>query len=243
MREQLVRVATTLQVDGVLRQGVRVSRQLHRRARSVDTRLIDDYLRDVQPRRLHLGCGGNLLEGWLNSDYYPSDPAVLHLDATSRFPVPANQFDYVFSEHVIEHFDYEDGVTMLTEAFRVLKEGGKLRTATPDLQFFIELSGREPTEHEKEYMHWLTGESISYAPFDHPTFLINNVMRNWGHRFIYDETVLRRTLEMIGFIDVKRCRFGESDDEALRAIENPERAPPGMVEIETIVVEATKPRQ
>jgi predicted SAM-dependent methyltransferase len=81
------------------------------------------------------GCGG-----WLNTDYEPELPIVMHLDASQRFPFREATFDYIFSEHVIEHISYWDGMKMLAECFRVLKGSGKVRISTPDLAFLVDLT-------------------------------------------------------------------------------------------------------
>jgi methyltransferase family protein len=40
---------------------------------------------------------------------------ILHLDATKPFGLPDNSFDFVFSEHMIEHISYIDAMSMLRE--------------------------------------------------------------------------------------------------------------------------------
>ena len=79
------------------------------------------YLAQCDTPKLHIGCGGHVLSGWLNTDYDPELPMVMHLDARQHFPFKEETFDYIFSEHVIEHISYRDGMKMLTECFRVLK--------------------------------------------------------------------------------------------------------------------------
>ena len=61
------------------------------------------------------------------------------IDITKKFPFVSSTFDYVFSEHMIEHIKYQDGLKMLNESFRVLKPSGKIRISTPDLQFLLDL--------------------------------------------------------------------------------------------------------
>ena len=96
-----------------------------------DQEIIDDYFRRERVRKLHIGCGGNILKGWLNSDYNSVHSDVIFLDATKPFPFNNDEFDYLFSEHVIEHFDFAKGFAMLLECHRILKPGGKLRISTP----------------------------------------------------------------------------------------------------------------
>ena len=77
------------------------------------------------------------MEGWFNTDYFPRQ-GMPFLDVTKPFPFPANTFDFVYSEHHIEHISYKDAVKMLVETFRVLKSEGIVRIATPDLRRYIE---------------------------------------------------------------------------------------------------------
>src|SRR5690348_4800131 len=94
----------------------------------------DSYLGSARPAKLQVGAGDNVLAGWLNTDRDPT-PGSAYLDATRRFPLPDASFDYVMSEHTIEHLTLEQADSMLAECHRVLKPGGKVRIATPDLHW------------------------------------------------------------------------------------------------------------
>ena len=82
---------------------------------------IRGYMRDHSPRKLQIGAGDNLLPGWLNTTLYPFAPGAVFLDARLPFPIPDAQFDYVFSEHVIEHLEFDEAAHMLAEARRILR--------------------------------------------------------------------------------------------------------------------------
>lgn len=117
-----------------------------------DRAIFDQYLRHSEgPRKLHLGCGGNYLAGWLNTDYYRDDKRS-RLDVTKRFPFPDGSFDFAFSEHMIEHISYTDARTMISECFRVLKPGGVLRLSTPDFRFLIRLYTQPDTGVHRNYV-------------------------------------------------------------------------------------------
>ena len=214
-------------------------RQVGRVAARADCKLIEDYFRAAEVRKLQIGSGDNNLAGWLNSDFFPRAPGVLHLDSTQRFPFADAQFDYVFSEHMIEHVPYERGRHMLSECARVLKPGGKIRISTPNLAFLIDLYHPTKTELQRSYIEWATDQFID-APYYEDTFVINNFVRDWGHQFIYDEKTLRASLVAAGFQGITRCQIGESDDEALRNLENTGRMPDGFLELETLTLEASR---
>ncbi len=207
----------------------------------IDRKIVRDYLDTNRVRKLHIGSGANLLPGWLNSDFYPKAPGVLHIDARGRFPFADEQFDYVFSEHMIEHIAYAKGASMLKECFRVLKPGGRLRISTPDLAFLMDLGRSDRSELQNEYIRWSTSKFVKHAPAADAAFVINNFVRRWGHLFIYDETTLRAAFIAAGFDSVVRRALNDSDDPALRDLENERRLPKGFLRLETLTIEGTKP--
>jgi predicted SAM-dependent methyltransferase len=177
---------------------------------------------------------------WLNTDIRSSE-SIAYLDLTERFPLDDNTFDYVFSEHVIEHIQYAQGVGMLREAFRVLRPGGKIRVVTPDFVFLKALYDPEKSALQKAYIawaseQWLGGSAPPYAEMH----VINNYFRNWGHQFIYDQPSLTGALETAGFICIKRCKLNESDDQIFSGLEIETRMPAGFLRLESMVLEAVK---
>jgi predicted SAM-dependent methyltransferase len=216
-----------------------------------DDRITRSYLGTDGAKKLQIGCGRHFLPGWLNSDYHPKTRDVLHLDATRRLPFEDDAFDYVFSEHMIEHFDFPRGQELLRECHRVLAPGGVVRIATPDLAFLIDIyRPDEPPERDRyvvqsEFLgHFLETEIKDRernAPRNYDAFLINKFVRAWGHEFIYDEKTLRYAMETAGFGEVVRCDVMESPHEALRELEHVGRKPPGHLALESLVLEATKP--
>ena len=55
------------------------------------------YLRDEGVKKLQIGCGYNVIEGWLNTDLIYKRNKVAYLDAGRPFPFPDNSFDYIYS--------------------------------------------------------------------------------------------------------------------------------------------------
>jgi predicted SAM-dependent methyltransferase len=208
--------------------------------RGTDRKLLDNYLRGEGPHKLHLGCGDNVRPGWLNSDYNPQSDSVLHLDATTPFPLPDASLDYVFSEHMIEHLSYADGMRMLRECHRVLRPGGKVRISTPDLDFVVDLHRQDKSELQQSYIRWATEQFIEAAPYAGDTFVMNNFVRDWGHLFIYDVKTLSRAMESAGFTDITKHQLNESEDLNLVALENDSRMPQGFLQLESFTLEGVK---
>lgn len=215
--------------------------RLKRIVSGIDGRVVREYMARGGERRLHIGCGANAREGWLNTDWYPRSNEILHLDATKPYPFPDETFDCVFSEHMIEHVSFPDGLKMLTECFRVLKPGGKLRISTPDLAFLIDLYRTDKSELQREYIDWSSEWFIPHALEPLDTFVINNYVRDWGHLFIYDEKTLRLAFEKAGFVDVTPHEVGESEDPRLQGLENEQRLPEGFLSLESVILEGRKP--
>jgi predicted SAM-dependent methyltransferase len=217
-----------------------ISWHIKRDLTGIDEKIIEDYFTNHKTKKLHIGCGRNILKGWLNSDYYPRLDQTIYLDATKPFPIKDDEFDYVFSEHMIEHITYPQGLQMLTECYRVLKPRGKLRIATPDLLFLIDLYRNEKSWLQTAYVKWATDNFIKTAPCYEDVFVINNFMRGFGHKFIYNEKVLHYSLEKVGFSEITKCDLNDSEDEELRGLENESRMPGGFLRLESIVLEGTK---
>ena len=216
--------------------GIRTLRSLRR----IDSSLVESYMSKNTCLKLHIGCGDNILDGWLNSNLFPSSNKILHLDATKSFPFPNQSFDYIFSEHVIEHMPYSNGLIMLNEAYRILKNNGKIRITTPNLQFLIDLYKENKSDLQLKYIEWSAINSTTRIPYASDTFVINNFVRDWGHMFIYDEKTLRASLQSAGFKDIVRCNLNESRNKTFRHLENYKRMPDDFLKLESFTLEATK---
>jgi predicted SAM-dependent methyltransferase len=118
---------------------------------------------------------------------------------TRRFPFEDNTFDYVYSEHMIEHIEYDSALFMLRECFRVLKPGGKIRMSTPDLKVLVGLFANEKTKPQEFYIDWMTRKFLPNVTSCKEVFLINNVFRAWGHQFLYDRVTIEMTMKKVGF--------------------------------------------
>ena len=83
---------------------------------------------------LNLGCGPTFHPDWVNIDISPTDPRVRSADLTKGIPLPPNGCDAVYHSHVLEHLNREEARFFISECYRVLKPGGILRVAVPDLE-------------------------------------------------------------------------------------------------------------
>lgn len=207
------------------------------------------YLASARPKKLQIGAGASSLQGWLRTDISPISSETMYLDATKRFPFDDSTFDYIHTEHMIEHISWQDALRMLKECRRILKSTGTLRVATPDLAVMLDLYNRRDSLAERyvAYIADVAGQGfLADIPIrHHPVFVINTVFYDWGHRFLYDAETLMATMRLAGFTSMRGCASGQSDDPHLAGLEFHGRGAEQLgvdmrevAEFETMVVEA-----
>lgn len=208
---------------------------------------LDYLLNDMPIKALHLGCGTNILKGWLNTDINAHD-SVMYLDASEPFPLKDDTLDYIFSEHMFEHLSYESGKAMLKECYRTLKPNGVLRLTMPTLDFLIKLYNAPNNDIYQQYARWSLKQYAPqmYADFireyiNMPPLVVNNFMRFWGHQMIYNFSLLRTMLEHTGFKKITECPVGTSEHSYLQGLEHHEHIIPKWAnDLESMTVEAVK---
>ena len=192
-------------------------------------------------RKLHVGCGHNILDGWLNADVAPEHSCVLYLDATSPFPIADASFDYIYSEHVIQHFPFRLGQVMLSECCRILKPGGVLRLSTPDLVRLASLLTDRHGATQTEYTRLVSDKYIPENTARLPAFVVNNFFWDFTHQFVYDPESLQHAMKRAGFTSVEPVQIGLSADENLTGLEHHGRIVGDTInEFETMIFEARK---
>jgi predicted SAM-dependent methyltransferase len=225
-----------------------------RQARAIGRRALDPlrirrYLQAQVVRKLQIGAGPNPLRGWLNTDLLPDTypehrNEIVFLDATRPFPFLDLTFDYVFSEHQIEHIPEPAAHSMIKECFRVLRPGGRLRIATPDLAAILDLYEEPLNKTEQHYVEWvMTTFRPNIGSGNKRCYVINHMFTDHKHEFIYDFETLSAIFAEAGFAEILQRKPGESDDPVLRGVELHGQAI-GDEEVnrfETMVIEAVRP--
>lgn len=84
-------------------------------------------------RKLHLGCGRDIREGWINLDLepLPGVDVVADLDrcATDPLPFEPDTFDEVMASHLLEHL--REPLAFMQELHRVCRHGAEATFHTP----------------------------------------------------------------------------------------------------------------
>jgi predicted SAM-dependent methyltransferase len=209
--------------------------------RLLSPQMIDSYVREKGVRKLQIGAGEFSKPGWLNTDIEPREGQA-YLDATKPFPIPDGSIDIIFAEQLIEHLSLDDGRKMLRECYRVLKPGGKVRLATPNLVRFVELMQADKTPEQRKFIDAKVAWHEWKNSPDPASMILNYQMHEFGHQFLYTPLMLRSVMEEAGFRNVRQFQSGESDDPGLKNIEV--RSESNVAELdrfETMVFEAAKP--
>jgi SAM-dependent methyltransferase len=196
---------------------------------------IRQLVRLGKPIYLNVGCARTRLAGWVHGDIFHGE---IYLDATKRLPFPDNSVDLVFSEHFIEHIKLREAQFFLRECHRVLRPGGSMRHSTPDLQFYVNLYlGQTPGVTLDHF--WARARHIRPVT-PPPAVYMNEILRLYGHRFIFDFDYLASLCRDAGFVGVKRVAYGESEIAQFSGLEQHSRVEWFRYQA-TLVFEATKP--
>jgi predicted SAM-dependent methyltransferase len=166
--------------------------------------------RASSPLKLCLGSGSAPLAGWINIDI--QRPADVLLDLRFGIPLADGSVAFIYSEHLIEHLTLDEGLAHFAECRRLLKPGGVLRIATPDLADLVKNYATDWRRHD--WVRWPGNEWI-----DTGTRMLNMAVRDWGHQYMYDYDELNLRLSQAGFESISRAENGMSAHPELCGLE------------------------
>ena len=221
------------------------SSRLRRAARGA----VCSYQQGHSIRKLQLGCGGEILAGWFNTDLFPYERSVAYLDASQPFPLPDDSFDYVYSEHVFEHLNFRGQANYLRETLRILRPGGRMRIATPNFDFLWRVVNGKHSGLESRYLAWnfdafLVNTGRVWRDAENlEVYVVNNYFRDWGHQLIHNRNSLSSLMRQFGFSGVGFREVGRSEDPVLCGLErHGKMITEEFNRLETMVIEGEKAR-
>ena len=168
--------------------------------------------RKMRGTYLDIGCGPNMREDICNLDYEWRPGLDVCWDVTKGIPFKDDYVGGIFTEHMLEHIPFADGLELLAECRRVLQPGG-LRVIVPDAQLYMTEYSKSVLGNEPEFPN--TDEIKDEYPFLTPAINVNHIFRAYAHRFMWDYQTLSEGLRLAGFETVRRCAFGEGADPKL----------------------------
>jgi SAM-dependent methyltransferase len=141
----------------------------------------------------------------------------VHHNLKYGVPLPDCCADFIFTSHFLHHLYRDEALDLLKDTLRVLRPGGTLRVAVPNLEYIISLYQRGERERALEF-------------FFYPSQLRNQYSRRY---YQYDFELLREMLWTAGYRQIRRCAFQQGRTPDLKQLDNrPD---------ETLFVEADKP--
>lgn len=180
---------------------------------------VDKLLQKHKKIKLNIGCGTDYKKGWINIDNNSDDNIEkldLNFDLRNPLPFKDNSVDFIFHEHFLEHLTVEEARISMSDMMRVLKPGGVMRIAMPDLEDIFDLYNDK---------NWQKRPIIKNHGFEFVKTraeMVNMSFNWWGHKWIYDWEELKRRFEEIGFKKIKRCKRGKSGHKELQSLETRE---------------------
>lgn len=161
--------------------------------------------RKQNSKKLHVGCGKNILSGFDNLDFYwwRSDRNIIQCDLRMGLPLQSNSYDYIFSEHTLEHLMPNDALQMLSECYRVLRPGGTLRLVVPDLDKYVKFATGEPS-HE------------TFNRYQNSCEAFWHLTQNNMHLSVWNFEMLNFILHKAEFSSVRSCEFNGSSAKELQ---------------------------
>lgn len=144
--------------------------------------------------KVHVGCGKNYIQGWINCDLTYKYQVDKVWDLTSPYPpFEVGSVDFIFIEHVLEHFTLKQGIKILKTFNSLLKKGGVLRVVVPSLESLVK--GYLEDENYRDLYNELNPDAkIAFS-----AQLINKAFYGYGHKNMYDRQLLSFALKSAGF--------------------------------------------
>jgi SAM-dependent methyltransferase len=177
------------------------------------------------PVKLNLGCGPMAPEGWINCDIRMLTGVDLCCDLRNGLPMADDCVDCIAAIHLLQDLAYPDIAPALREWLRVLRPGGVLRLAVPDLDKAV----RAYLDGDKAYFYVPDSDARSAG-----AKLITQITWYGSVRTPCNFAFLSEWLDQAGYRDIGQCRFGATGScfSDLPRLDNRER--------ESLFVEAVK---
>lgn len=157
--------------------------------------------------KVNLCCGMDYREGYLNVDFTnvgsDGNPIKIDLnhDVLTGLPWENDSIEEIVFRESLEHFNREQGVFILKEIYRVLKQDGKLDLSVPNaprqLKILISQIGRSVS-----YEQWMNphGSPWGYGKYHEDLMGATHFdSKGDSHLTLYTATVLDCVLKHIGF--------------------------------------------
>lgn len=188
------------------------------------------------------GCGSSAPNGWIHFDASPTlrferipvvgrfykknasrfPKSVQYGDIVKGLPIKSDSCQGIYCSHVLEHLAFEDCEAALSNTFRYLKPGGTFRLVVPDLE---KLTREYLSQSSSAAAHYFM-ESSCLGLKNRPRGLfgfLKNWLGNSAHLWMWDEKSMTEMLKENGFTAIRRCAYGDAEDQMFGRVEEHSR--------------------
>jgi len=173
--------------------------------------------------KLNLGGGQHQIPGFVTLDLAELDyPGIWNYDVSYGLNIESNALHEIYSSHTFEHFLPENILGILSECYRVLRPGGRIRLVVPNIPQMLRAYAKNPLDAlELVESHPARDEIVrvmprfsqeALLPLDCVNFAVYDCGPPMGHKCIFDEETLKWCLEVVGFEGVFFDGFNEDLD-------------------------------
>lgn len=144
--------------------------------------------------KLHLGCYQKKIHGFVNIDIREDvNPDVVD-DVFKLEKFEEGTVDLIYVCHVLEHATYKQALEGMSRWFKLLKKGGILRLAVPDLEAVCE--------------HYIYHKDLNILK----SFIYGSQKHDYDYHMCgWDQKTIDQTLTNIGFTEIKKYDWRETE--------------------------------
>jgi hypothetical protein len=212
------------------------------------------------------GCGFSAPDGWMNFDNSPTlrferiplmgnilsrlsgnkqrfPRSVRYGDICKGLPVRDGTLTGAYASHVLEHVSLEEFRIALAKTYRMLMPGGIFRLVVPDLEARVRMYLRELERKSPDASHRLMRAAHLGVESKSKTLLqrARRMFSGSAHLWMWDEYSIGAELDRSGFVNIRRCEFGDSSDPMFARVEDAARFHDAEHDIRECAIEACKP--
>jgi SAM-dependent methyltransferase len=190
------------------------------------------------------GCGFTAPREWINYDASPTLkferlPLVGKLytrnkqrfpenvkfgDIVKGLPERPDSCDGVYCSHILEHLAYNDFLAALRNTYTILKPGGTFRAVVPDLRSAVEnyIQSFDKLDSPASVLMRNTMLGVEDRAKGLSSTM-KNIYGNSKHLWMWDYKSLEFELKKAGFVNIRPCQFGDSEDLMFQHVEEKDR--------------------
>ena len=160
--------------------------------------------------KLDLGSGPKRgINGWTTIDIADAD---INWNLKDGIPLPSESVTEIYSSHLLEHLEFTEVISILTEANRIMSPNAKIRLCLPNSRLYIEayINGKLLKPQSDMYQPALTNTNSLMDQVNYIAYM------GGEHKIMFDEENIVAILRLSGFSNIQISKFDSSYDDPTR---------------------------